>query len=338
MTLLAPRASVVIAAYNAERYIEPAVASALGQTIQDIEVIVVDDASSDATAAIVSRQAERDRRVQLLRLPVNRGPSAARNLALSRAGGDWVASLDADDSFAPLRLATLIALGEETQAEMVSDNVLLCAEDGSAPPTPLIPYAAWPAPRHLPAAEFVAGNIAGRHNPRRSYGFMSPIFRCEFLDRHQLRYDEQNRFGEDFMLYVSCLAAGARWWVTPDAMYHYTVRRGSLTEVQSAADLLHIRTFESNLLASNPLVRAEPAFAQALMRHKSMIDRCYYYRAFTDAVKAGEIGRARRLLFESANGFRCIVQESLAQTPAIATKAWRGGYRRSQPFSRVATS
>ncbi len=331
MTFSLPQVSVLIPAYDAEHYIEQAIGSALGQTIQNLEVTVVDDASSDATAAIVSRVAERDARVQLLRLPVNSGPSAARNLALSHARGTWVALLDADNKFVPHRLATLVTLGEENHAEMVSDNVLLCAEDGDMPPTPLISYAAWPAPRHLPAAEFIARNIVGRRNPRRSYGFMAPIFRRAFLERYQLRYDERNRFGEDFMFYVSCLVRGARWWVTPEAMCRYTVRSGSLTEIQSAADLLRIRTFESDLLDSNPMVRAEPALADALRRHKSMIDRCYYYRAFTDAVKAGKIGQARRLLFETPSGFGRIVQESLVQTPVIVAKAWGGGYHGKPP-------
>jgi len=335
MASSSPRASVIIPAYNAERYMEQAVASALGQSLEDLEVIVVDDASRDATAAIVSRLAGQDHRLQLLRLPVNSGPAAARNVALSHARGTWVATLDADDSFAPHRLAALITLGEENQAEMVSDNVLLCAEDGGTPPMPLILHAALSAPRHLPAAEFIARNIAGRRNPRRSYGFMSPIFRRAFLARHQLFYDERNRFGEDFMFYASCLVQGARWWVTPEAMYNYTIRGGSLTEVQSAADLLRIRIFDSELLSREPLVRADPALARALRRHKSMIDRCYYYRAFTDAIKAGEIRRALRVLFDSATGFRRIVQESIVQIPAIAAKAWHGGYYR-RPFNRAA--
>jgi len=328
MTSSSPRASVVIPAYDAERYIEQAVASALGQSVEDLEVIVVDDASRDATAAILSRLAERDHRLRLLRLPVNSGPAAARNLALSHARGTWVATLDADDSFAPHRLAALITLGEENQAEMVSDNVLLCVEDGRTPPMPLIPYAALPAPRHLPAAEFVARNIAGRGNPRCSYGFMSPIFRRAFLARHHLFYDGRNRFGEDFMFYVSCLVRGARWWVTPEAMYNYTIRGGSLTEIQSAADLLRIRIFDSGLLNREPLLRADTSLARALRRHKLMIDRCYHYRAFTDAVKAGEVRQALRILFDSASGFRCIVQEGVVQMPAIAAKAWRGGYHR----------
>lgn len=322
------RVSVLIPAYNAAAYMERAIRSALCQTMPDLEVIVVDDASSDATAAIATRLAEQDRRIRLVHLPVNRGPAAARNVALAQARGDWVALLDADNSFARQRLATLLSLGEAHRAEMVSDNVLLCPEDECTPPAPLIAQSSLSAPRHLPADEFVARNIGPRHNPRLTYGFMAPIFRRAFLERHHLRYDERNRFGEDFMFYVSCLLRGARWWVTPKAMYHYTVRRGSLTEVQTAEDLQRIRTFEHELLEKDPRVRAEPSLARAIRRHKSVIDRCYYYRAFTDALKAQRIGQARRVLFENPSGFRHIVQESLVQTPVIAAKAWRGGYRR----------
>jgi succinoglycan biosynthesis protein ExoO/succinoglycan biosynthesis protein ExoU len=258
-------------------------------------------------------------------------------LALSHARGVWVAQLDADDSYEPERLARLLALGEAQQADIVSDNVLMCPDDGSASPSPMIPQNIWPTARLLTAAEFVAGNIGDRRNPRMSLGFMMPIFRRAFLERNKLRYDERNRFGEDFMLYLACLVHGARWWVEPAAMYRYTIRNGSLTEVQTAADLQRIRTFEQDLLRDCPLAHSNPAFAHALRRHKSKIDRCYYYRAFTDAVKARQITHARRVLFESPSGFRHIMQESLAQMPVITAKALRGGYR-AKPSSRRAIS
>ena len=83
------RVSVIMPAYNAERTVSGAIRSALDQTEPRCEVLVIDDASSDATTDIVARIAEQDRRVHLLRNTTNRGPASARNdgLAVARATG-----------------------------------------------------------------------------------------------------------------------------------------------------------------------------------------------------------------------------------------------------------
>jgi cellulose synthase/poly-beta-1,6-N-acetylglucosamine synthase-like glycosyltransferase len=324
-------------AYNAEAFVARAIASALEQTEPRIEIIVVDDASTDSTAAIVERIAARDERVRLVRSEVNGGPGEARNLGLEVARGEWIALLDADDGFAPNRLETLIALGERHGADLVSDNLVLCPEDGSTDLGTMLPSRLLSRTTQLSAAEFVAGNIGSRHAPRVSFGFMQPIFRREFLERNGIRY-QSNRFGEDFLIYLDCLLNGARWWVTPEPMYRYAVRAGSLTEVQTPADLLRIRQRETKLLREDAMVAADRDLASALRRHKAVIDRCYYYRAFTDAVKAGAFAEALRLLFETPSGFRHIVLESCTQVPTIGAKALRGGYRRDHRQPRNAVS
>jgi glycosyltransferase involved in cell wall biosynthesis len=96
--------SVVIPAFNAERTLLDAIESALAQTHEHLEVIVVDDGSRDRTAAIASSAAARDARVRLVRQP-NRGVAAARNAGLELARGDFVAPLDADDRWHPEKLA-----------------------------------------------------------------------------------------------------------------------------------------------------------------------------------------------------------------------------------------
>lgn len=329
-----PRASVIVPAYNAAQTIARAVESALKQTERSLEVLVIDDASTDATAAVIAQMVARDGRVRLLQQSVNRGPAAARNRGLMQAQGTWVALLDADDEYDEKRLETLLERAEDRSADIVADNLLLCPVHDRAAATPMIPAAILPAAKWMSAAEFVAGNIGSRRTPRVSYGFLQPLIRRSFLQRHHIRYDERNRFGEDFMLSLTCLLRGARWWIIPQAMYRYTVELGTLTDVQSAADLQRIRLFEDELLRRDPKVAAEPELADALRRHQAIIEHFYYYRAFTDALKAGSFAHAKNLLLESARGFGHIMTESALQAPRVAIKTLRGGFRKPWPRDR----
>ena len=103
------RVSVVIPAYNAERFIAEAVDSALAQLHPDVEVIVIDDGSSDGTARILEAYGPA---IRVHRQP-NTGVGAARNTGARLATGDWVAFLDADDVWAPRKIeAQLSAVGD----------------------------------------------------------------------------------------------------------------------------------------------------------------------------------------------------------------------------------
>lgn len=96
--------SVIIPAYNAELFIQATLSSVLSQTYTNIEVLVVDDGSTDHTAEIVQTFADRDRRVCLLRSS-NNGVAAARNLAIENSVGEYIAPLDADDIWYSQKLA-----------------------------------------------------------------------------------------------------------------------------------------------------------------------------------------------------------------------------------------
>ena len=99
--------SVIIPAYNSSPYVEAAIQSILDQTVRDLEVIVVDDASTDDTAGVVARIAKLDGRVRLIRRNEPSGrPARPRNEGLRAASGKYVAFLDADDLSLPERLET----------------------------------------------------------------------------------------------------------------------------------------------------------------------------------------------------------------------------------------
>jgi len=92
-----PLLSVVVPVYRVEEYLAECLDSILGQSFADLELIAVDDASPDGSAAILAAYAARDSRVRVLSLPVNRGLGAARNAGLAAATGDYVWFVDSDD-------------------------------------------------------------------------------------------------------------------------------------------------------------------------------------------------------------------------------------------------
>lgn len=100
-----PLISCIVPVYNGERYLSEALDSILGQTYRPLEIVVVDDGSTDETAAVVARYGER---VRYLRQP-NAGAPAARNRGLSATRAQFVAFLDADDRWHPKKLAWQMA-------------------------------------------------------------------------------------------------------------------------------------------------------------------------------------------------------------------------------------
>ena len=312
-------------AFNAEATIATAIASACLQTEARLEIIVVDDDSSDRTWTIVAEAAKSDPRIKLLRQPANAGPAAARNRGIAAAKGEWIALLDADDSYLPERLARLLDLADRVGADMVADNILLCNAGGRTAGAAMIPPALLSRPTELTAAEFIARNVGSPRTPRISYGFLKPLLKADFLREKRIAYDERNRFAEDFMLYVRCLTNGARWWLLPETMYCYAISPGSLTEQQSSHDLMRVRQMEAELL-SDPKISKDPSLVEALHRHRTVLDRCYYYRAFTDAIKGRDLRCAAGLLIDSRRSARLIIQEVARQLPTILGKALRGGY------------
>lgn len=89
--------SVIMPAYNSEKYIDEAIESVIRQTYKNWELIIVNDASTDDTEKIIKSYEEKDKRIKLISLAENQGVANARNMAIQIAEGRYIAFLDADD-------------------------------------------------------------------------------------------------------------------------------------------------------------------------------------------------------------------------------------------------
>lgn len=276
-----PRVSVVIAAYNSEQSIGRAVESALAQSVR-VEVIVVDDASTDGTRQEVERLAARDRRVRLIESGVNGGPAVARNQGIAQASGDWIAILDADDAFAADRLQRMTTFGDRHGADIVCDN-LACYDWVAGEVTGhALPLAAGTA-QQVSIEDFVGECMTGRS--RFDYGQLKPLFRRQFLSSRCLRYPPELRHGEDFALVLDCLLGGARFLLIGDALYLFTQRIGQASAASSGQSRTRInleamREHTLSLLA-RPRVRRDATLSRLLARRADAIrDQLIWSRAY----------------------------------------------------------
>jgi succinoglycan biosynthesis protein ExoO len=224
------RVSVIIPSYKVAHCIARAVRSVLAQTEQDLEVIIVDDASTDGTLAIASQLAHEDPRVRCIALPENAGKSHAMNVATAAAAGAWIAVLDADDWYAPERLTTLIDAAEQHGVDMVADNLSYMDEHAHA----LSRFAfEASAPRLVNFDQFLANS-----DPFKlfDFGMLKPIFRTRFLRERGVAYEVKARRGQDWYMLFDYFAAGGVGLIHHAAHYYYTQPIGSISKKRAAGD------------------------------------------------------------------------------------------------------
>ena len=126
-----PRISIITPAFNCAGMLTETIRSVRTQSFEDWEHIVVDDASSDQTCAVVEEIAARDGRVKLLRQERNEGPGAARNRGIEAASGRYIAFIDSDDLWFPQKLERQLAFMERTGTVLSYTNYDKISEDGT---------------------------------------------------------------------------------------------------------------------------------------------------------------------------------------------------------------
>jgi succinoglycan biosynthesis protein ExoO len=323
MSNAAPRVSVVIPVYNSAETLRRAVESVLCQTLSNLELLIVDDGSTDESAALAAELAAADPRARTLQLPANRGKPAALNQAFSVVTGEWIAIIDADDWWEPERLEILIDAAEMNGVHLVADNqVFHDAAAGCAVRT------AFPATRRdgpLTRSQFIRGT-----NPFASfdYGMLKPIVRRDFMERHQLAYRENARLAEDFLWLTDFFAGGGTAWLVARPLYNWTQAFGGISRQWTTTgagawryDFQAARVAHS-VTAYELYVRKEFALARLLQKRA---------RAFDVLHHMNEINRGR------AQGVSSLTLITLAlrhpfSWPHLARQALHAFMQRIPPF------
>ncbi|MCI0428971.1 MAG: glycosyltransferase [Rhodospirillales bacterium] len=282
--------SVVIPAYNVAACIERAIHSALDQSLQPAEIIVVDDGSTDATFDLVSGLSRHEARIKLLRQAENAGPAAARNLGIRSANGEWIAILDADDAFLRDRLRYLVEAAERRELTFAADNVTLYDSTAQRVTRLGIVPGRIGSCLDLDRHTFVRNSMM---NAGMDFGGLKPIMRRSFLVSSGVLYPEHCRHGEDFFFYLRAILAGAKFALFPESGYLYSQRFGPISRKQSDLSrtvvnyrLVEMQTLE---LASEPMIRTDPLLVALLHARADKLRALYRGHELGDLVRRREL-------------------------------------------------
>lgn len=230
------KASIIIPCYNAESFLRETVASAQAQTVQDIEIICVDDGSADSTLEVLNQLAASDERIRVLSQE-NGGEGPARDAGLSVATGEWLYFLDSDDLMMPTLLEQAIAQGEVADADIVIFRTMML--DDKTGEQSLCEWSfkrTWLDTNTFDPHDYPEYILDSFQN-----WVHNKLFRGSFVREHHLRMQHVHRTA-DLLFTCRALTEAQRITLLDSPLYHYRVNNAQsamATSDQYPLDFYH---------------------------------------------------------------------------------------------------
>lgn len=226
-SIVKKKVTIIIPAYNVEKYIEECLYSVCSQTYSNLQIIVVDDGSTDMTLGKIKRFSDDDKRIIVIHKK-NGGVSSARNIALQKADGEYIVFLDADDYLTPEAIEIMVKNIEKKGADWVSFQYANIDERGN----------------DITGSSFISGDFYFASDDDRFLFLINEvipynvgvevfkIFKKKIIDDNEIRFDEQCRIGEDYSFTIKYLIHAEKVTAISDALYIHRIRNGSAMHVE----------------------------------------------------------------------------------------------------------
>jgi glycosyltransferase involved in cell wall biosynthesis len=226
--------SVIIPAFNAEKFIGRAIESVLAQTYKDFEIIIINDWSTDNTVRVCSSFG--DSRIKIIRIK-HGGVGKARNVGVDAARGKWVFFLDSDDFLETSALSLLISKAE-------NNSIVI---GGMAKVSPAGKKTFWPIPRE----ESVSGHVWNYLKTQNDYVVShcwGRLYRRDFLERHNLRFPINVKVGEDGAFNIRCLSHALSVYFVNVPLYFFQMHKESSSVIAVNKGELDLGPLEESLV------------------------------------------------------------------------------------------
>ena len=223
-----PMISVIIPAYNVEKYLSKCIDSVINQTYKDFEILVVNDGSTDHTFDLIQYYERQHPNIVKGYTKPNKGLSDTRNYALDCAQGKYITFLDSDDYLDPDYLETLLNVAEKFNSDMVAGGQKKVDADGNILATLRYPLDKNP------------------HTILRRLNISGKLYRRDYIEKHHMRFAEGKIYEDDpFNLVMLFLARNFQ--LVPYEGYNQLVRQGSITSHKIDASKMPYQALEDSI-------------------------------------------------------------------------------------------
>ena len=286
------KVSIIIPLYNSEKYIEKTLNSVLGQTYEDIEVIIIDDGSTDNGGEIALSIAQKDDRVQYFKIE-NGGPGNARNVGMSKATGEYIGFCDGDDIIEADMYEKLVSYLEKAQADIAlcdiySERDSACFgfpwDDGTA------------FYEEEVAQKLMASMIGNSSDNSSAIPLWGSVVRCLFkraiIEKNSLKLPTDINFAEDLVFTLNYLKCSKGAVICNEPLYYYVCNQASIMNsfFSYKKDMFKAR---KNLVEYILSVIEDLPCYEELRKRLTVTERCYYQECVGNACRKAE-GRTQK--------------------------------------------
>lgn len=230
--------TVIVPIYNTEEYLPRCIESIQNQTYFNMEILLLDDGSTDHSNSICEAYAQKDSRIRVIR-QTNQGIIAAKKTALRYSHGDYIMFVDSDDWIDNLQLEALVNPVFEYDCSIVSANVLVDRKDGTKVQG-----------SHIPAGIYETDKIARDlfyYKDTDTYGILqysvAKLYERQLITEVLDSLDTHIRYGEDRAIVFGCVFQNIRICFVEESYYHYCIRSDSVYQSENSNHLIEMTYF-----------------------------------------------------------------------------------------------
>lgn len=218
-----PKISIILAVYNVENYLRQGLDSLVNQTLKDIEIICVNDGSTDGSLEILNEYASKDNRVKVINQE-NQGPGVARNNAIKNATGDYIMIMDSDDWYEPDACELCYNQITANKNDFVTFNASKYYEKTGK--KQLYDFRTRPFKKYINNPNIKISELDNDFI-KTPYTW-AQIYSREFIIKNEIKYTEET-LGEDLYFWIKAIISADTFSIIEKPIYNYRIRQGSAT-------------------------------------------------------------------------------------------------------------